>query len=192
MSSQSLPMREFSAEPGVLLCLNLLCAHESAARQSVRTLAEEGARYCIHHARERGWSILHVHSAGARIGDNLTTPIAGLEPLSSEPVFYKHGPSAFSARGLEEAIAELRARTLALIGFALPFDCLATSVVAFERGLRTIIVRDAVGPAAAHAAFVDAGYTHAAFAILGQFSELSNAKSLFPEPGAEDALRLNR
>lgn len=92
-------------------------------------------------ARRRRWPVLHVHrrEADADAG----RPIAGLEPLPTEPVYLRPGASAFSHRGFADAAQSLGG-PIALIGFSLCDSVLATTFAALDRKLAVEILADAV------------------------------------------------
>ncbi len=128
--------------PAALICLDLQRARmkDAVSPASVARTAE-ACRQVLEQARRRRWPILHVHrrepdADGAR-------PILGLEPLPSEPVYMRPGPSAFSHRTFTQAAMALGG-PLALMGFSLSDTVLATAFAAVDRKLPVDILRDAV------------------------------------------------
>lgn len=128
----------------VLVCLDLQRSRlvDAPIRDSAeRTVAS--CRLILDRARARGWPVLHVHR---RDGDpERCRPIPGLEPLPSEPVFYRPGPSAFSHRAFRQT-AHALGGPLALIGFSLNDTVMATAFAAADRDLLVEVVADAVAP----------------------------------------------
>lgn len=126
----------------VLVCLDL--QRSRLADAPLREAAERTADACrdvLDRARTRRWPILHVHRREASA--ERSRPIAGLEPLPSEPIFFRPGPSAFSHRAFRQNAHALGA-PLALIGFSLADTVLATAFAAADRDLAVEVVRDAV------------------------------------------------
>lgn len=103
--------------------------------------ALEACRRVLEQARRRRWPVLHVHRREATL--EAGRPIGGLEPLPSEPIYLRGGPSAFSHRGFCQA-AQAYGGPLALIGFSLCDSVLATAFAAVDRELTVEVVRDAV------------------------------------------------
>ena len=91
--------------------------------------------------RARGWPVLHVHrreatAEGAR-------PIVGLEPLPTEPIYLRRGPSAFSHPAFARRAQGLGG-PLALIGFSMTDAVLATAFAAADLQLPVEVLSDAV------------------------------------------------
>lgn len=126
--------------PVALVCLDLQrgCA-AAASPEAVRTIAT--CHGVIKQARRRRWPILHVHHRAASV--EASRPLSGLEPLPSEPVYLRAGPSAFSHQGFARAAQGLGG-PLALIGFSFCDTVLATAFAAADRKLPVEIVIDAV------------------------------------------------
>lgn len=130
------------APPVALVCLDLQrarLAHAISPASVARTA--EACRQVLLRARRARWPILHVHRResdpdGAR-------PIAGLEPLPSEPIYVRSGPSAFSHPTFSQVALALGG-PLALMGFSLCDSVLATAFAAADRKLPVEILQDAV------------------------------------------------
>ncbi|MGZ6016179.1 MAG: isochorismatase family protein [Phenylobacterium sp.] len=119
------------------MCLDLQRAFLERAG-GAGALCVANCRRVLTHARRSGWSIVHVFSRdGSR-------PIEDLEPLPSEPVFYRPGVSAFSSRDFDELAGASGDARMVVIGFSLTSSCLATALAAYDRSLRPILVEDAV------------------------------------------------
>lgn len=128
--------------PAALVCLDLQRAriNDAISPASVARTAET-CRQVLRRARHARWPILHVHRRepdpdGAR-------PIPGLEPLPSEPIYVRSGPSAFSHPSFAQTALALGG-PLALIGFSLCDSVLATAFGGVERRLPIEILHDAV------------------------------------------------
>lgn len=127
-----------------LVCLDLQRGRLADAPS--RETAERTVLACrrvLTQARARGWPVLHVHRREA--SPEGARPIAGLEPLPLEPIFYCSGPSAFSHRGFRQAARALGG-PLALIGFSMGDSVLATAFAAADRDIPVEVVADAVAP----------------------------------------------
>lgn len=127
--------------PAALVCLDLQRARlTSALSPAAAARAAEACQLVLEQARRRRWPILHVHR---REGADGARPIAGLEPLPSEPVYVRSGPSAFSHPRFTQSALALGG-PLALIGFSLCDSVLATAFAAADRKLPVEILHDAV------------------------------------------------
>jgi nicotinamidase-related amidase len=98
-------------------------------------------RRLLAHARGEGWGVAHVHSRKPHPRD--AAPIEGLQPLTTEPVFYRSGPSAFSNRAFCEMVGS-GAVELVLIGYSMTSALIGTAMIAFEEGLSVLMVEDAI------------------------------------------------
>jgi len=98
-------------------------------------------RRLLAHARHEGWSVAHIHSRKPHPRD--AAPLDGLQPLLSEPVLYRSGPSAFSNRAFCELVEGGKVE-LVLIGYSMTSALIGTAMIAFEEGLSVILVEDAI------------------------------------------------
>jgi nicotinamidase-related amidase len=98
-------------------------------------------RRLLAHARSEGWRVAHIHSRKPQLRD--AAPIDGLQPLLSEPVLYRSGPSAFSNRAFCEMV-EGGAVELVLIGYSMTSALIGTAMIAFDEGLPVMLVEDAI------------------------------------------------
>jgi hypothetical protein len=136
LSGSPVAVSHFACPRAALVCLDLQRnrqggeANAPIVSQCRRILAE---------ARRRHWPVLHVHACS--LAD--PRPIVGLEPLPSEAVFVRRGPSAFSNANFTRAAMALGG-PLALIGFALEDTVLATAFAAADRALPVEVILDAV------------------------------------------------
>jgi nicotinamidase-related amidase len=100
-------------------------------------------------ARSDGWRIVHsqrrrVSTAGwAR--ELFAAPIEELRPLISEPVFLRHGLSAFADAGFAAELGKARGEEVFVMGFSLADTCLATALAGIDADLSITLVEDAVG-----------------------------------------------
>ena len=123
----------------------LVCLDLQRGRQVGSDIAASGALEACHEAliqaRSLRWPVLHVHSR--QYAGEAARSIAGLEPLPSEAVYVRNGPSPFSNRNFTLAVQALGG-PLALIGFGLDDTVLATAFAAADRDLGCQVVSDAV------------------------------------------------
>ena len=113
-----------SPPPAALVCLDLQRARVSGAPAAAAQVTG-ACRRVLEQARARAWPVLHVHrreatAEGAR-------PIVGLEPLPTEPIYLRRGPSAFSHPAFARRAQGLGG-PLALIGFSMTDAVLATAL----------------------------------------------------------------
>ena len=132
-------MSGYAPNAAALVCLDLqrerLSTEGAAATAAV-------CREVLAQARRRRWPVLHVHAQhGAMPPDR---PIPGLEPLPSEAVFVRQGPSAFTNRTFSQT-AQILGGPLVLIGFSMADTVLATAFGAADRDLAVEVIDDAVG-----------------------------------------------
>lgn len=132
-------MNGFRDDSSVLVCLDLQ-RERLTSEGALATVAV--CREVLEQARRRRWPVLHVHSRQPAIPAG--RPIPGLEPLPSEAVFTRQGPSAFTNRTFRQT-AQVLGGPLVLIGFSLTDTVLATAFAAADRDLPVDVVEDAVG-----------------------------------------------
>lgn len=124
--------------PAALICLDLQRGRLSGAADGGAVAA---CQFVLAQARTRRWPVLHVRRREQ--SPDAARPILGLEPLASEPVYVRSGPSAFSSHAFAQA-AQALGGPLALIGFSLRDTVLATAIAAADRNLLVEILVDAV------------------------------------------------
>lgn len=136
-----------AAASRLLICLDLQQASLSGSDGGDCVI---NGRRVLAHAREAGWGVVHVHARNADSEGG--RPIAGLQPLASEPLMYRSGVSAFSSR-IFRWLVKGTVCELVIIGYSMSSSCLATALVAYDYGLRVTLVEDAVAasPVEAHA-----------------------------------------
>lgn len=162
-----------------LLCLNLhreyvtpgrpLHAHGGAA-------AADRTRSLLYVARERRWTVAHVQTRRRALANSemFARPIAGLEPLPSEPLFIIRQRSALAHLDLRARLCAERPPTVYLAGFAFAHEGLATLFDAIDIGLPARVVEDAVASPAIgdrSAAEID----RAALAIAASLSAVADS-----------------
>ena len=132
-------MRDYAPDAAALVCLDLQ-RERLATENAAATVA--ACRAVLDQARRRRWPVLHIHARGG--GGSSHLPIPGLEPLPSEAVFIRQGPSAFTNHTFSQT-AQILGGPLALIGFRLADTVLATAFAAADRNLAVEVIDDAVG-----------------------------------------------
>jgi len=173
-------IRTSEAGPVALVCLGLQRGRLGFGGADRIVVA---CRRVMEGARARGWPVLHVHSRDTPADHG--RPIAGLEPLASEAVFLRPGPSAFSNRAFSQA-AQALGGPLALIGFALSDTILATAFAAADRDLRIDVIADAVAVGRREDPLLRAAL-HAPLEALGPLARLMDSTDLFEESAARFA-----
>lgn len=134
-----------SPPPAALVCLDLQRARlSSSLGPSGATQITVTCRRVLEQARVRGWPVLHVHRREAT--PEGARPIPGLEPLASEPIYLRPGPSAFSHKAFARQVIGLGG-PLALIGFSMVDSVLATAFAAADLKLPVEVLSDAVATA---------------------------------------------
>lgn len=128
-----------SPPPAALVCLDLQRARLTDSPATAPVIAT--CRRVLSQARGRGWPVLHVHRREAT--SEAARPIPGLEPLPSEPVYLRPGPSAFTHPAFARH-AKALGGPLALIGFSLADAVLATAFAAADLQLPVEVLCDAV------------------------------------------------
>jgi len=137
-----------------LLCVDLqrefvalnrpLCARDADA-------VAESCKAVLAGARRANWHVAHIHTrrSGALFGKSsaFTRPIVGLEPWTSEPLFFRSGLSIFSSQEVLALARGAREADFHLIGFSAGGSCLATIFAGFDLGIHLTLVDDAIGAA---------------------------------------------
>ncbi|WP_340646443.1 isochorismatase family protein [Phenylobacterium sp.] len=132
-------MRNYPPDASALVCLDL--QHERLSTEGAAATAAV-CRTVLEQARRRRWPVLHVHARHGAMPEG--RPITGLEPLPSEAVFVRQGPSAFTNRTFSQT-AQILGGPLVLIGFSMADTVLATAFAAADRDLAVEVIDDAVG-----------------------------------------------
>ena len=168
--------------PRLLVCLdaqqaNVPAGDDPTARNVQGRLAN--CRRILDHARKWDWNIVHVYHRRGPDGAQ-SPPIEGLEPRPSEPVISREGVSAFSSRFFRQLVDGAHDAQIILIGFSLASSCLATLFAAYDRGLATLVIDDAVlaTPLAALAADKIESVVNS---IAAPFTEMASTDQLIGE-----------
>lgn len=133
-------MRSLPPMAHALICLDLQRGRQNLSTSTDKDMLAVCQQVLIQ-ARSLRWPVLHIHSR-AQTGPQGRS-IAGLEPLPSEAVYVRTGPSPFSNRNFTQAVQELGG-PLALIGYGLNDTVLATAFGAADRALDCQVLRDAI------------------------------------------------
>jgi nicotinamidase-related amidase len=138
-----------------LVCLDLQRDYVVPGRPRYAAANADVAAVCaevLGFARDEGWRIVHSQlredDAAPWPRDLFHAPIEGLRPLISEPVFFRHGLSAFNNPAFAAELGLARGKEVVLIGFSLADTCLATALAGVDAGLSLVLVEDAVGAGA--------------------------------------------
>jgi nicotinamidase-related amidase len=134
-------------KPGrpTLLCLNLRL--ERLDQQAANTARLSTAAWCLRHARQTGWRVVHAHNHAPRMRGRRSGVIEGLQPLRDEPVHLFLNQSPFDCSALWDAINEGEIGRLYLIGVVHSRAGLAAIASAHERRISVTLIEDAcLGP----------------------------------------------
>ncbi len=134
-----------------LVCLDLVRFAEPLTAEAQARI--DKCRRLLTYARNSDWVMSHVypHTAGRS-----TRPLAGLEPLPSEPVYYRTGASAFSHRVFRRAIKEGPELELVILGLSLSSSSLGTALAAYDHDIAVTLVEDTILADAANASGLEA------------------------------------
>lgn len=100
--------------------------------------------------RAQGLPVLHVHhddpnpKSGFRLGTPGGAPLPCAAPLAGEPIFVKHGSSAFVGTGLEAHLRHAGIERLVIVGAAVNYCVSSTVRMAANLGFAAVLVQDAV------------------------------------------------
>jgi nicotinamidase-related amidase len=153
VSLTSAASRSAMARPW-LLCVDLQREFITPNRPLCAANADSVAEACravLAAARRANWPVAHIHThrPGALFGpaSPFTRPIPGLEPWTSEPLFFRPGLSIFSSPEiLGLALSDPDAEFF-VIGFSASGSCLASLFAGFDMGIHLALVEDAIGAA---------------------------------------------
>lgn len=132
-----------------LVCLDIQRDAAEAADPAVARLALNTGHWLLSQARRGRWPIAHLHRRNPAfcdmegLGD--VGPVAGFEPLPSEPLFIRNGLSAFSSPRFREWAAGAEGDQLIFFGLGSSATWLATALGGPDLGIRPGLVEDAIG-----------------------------------------------
>jgi hypothetical protein len=134
-----------------LVCLDLIqCAEPPMVQAQARI---DKCRRLLTYARTAGWAMSHVYP---RRAGRSTRPLSGLEPLPSEPVYYRTGASAFSNRVFSRTIKEGLDLELVILALSLSSTSLGTALSAYDNDIAVTLIDDTLRPDAANASGLEA------------------------------------
>ncbi len=120
-----------------LLCLDLVRSEEAPDLDEDVRIGR--CRRLLAYARAGGWPISHVYP---RTGGRSPPPIEGLEPLPSEPVYYRSGASAFSNRAFSRAMRDQYEVELVILALSLSPTAVGTALAAHDLDVGVALVGD--------------------------------------------------
>jgi hypothetical protein len=134
-----------------LVCLDLIQCPEPPTVEAQTRI--DKCRRLLTFARSSEWTMSHVypHRSGRS-----TKPLAGLEPLPSEPVYYRTGASAFSNRVFRRTIHEGPDQELVILCLSLSSASLGTAFSAYDHDIAVTLIGDTLRPDAANASGLEA------------------------------------
>jgi len=137
-----------------LLCIDLQREFITPNRPLCAANADGVAETCravLAGARRANWPVAHIHThrPGALFGraSAFTRPIHGLEPWTSEPLFFRSGLSIFSSAEVQALARNEPEAEFFVIGFSASGSCLASLFAGFDMGIHLALVEDAIGAA---------------------------------------------
>ena len=134
-----------------LLCLDLVRAGAVLTREETPRIGK--CRRLLAYARSAGWSVSHVYP---RTAGRSPPPIAGLEPLPSEPVYYRTGASAFSNRVFSRAMRDQYDVELVIAALSLTPTVVGTALAAHDLDVAVALVGDTLSQDAVDTAGIEA------------------------------------
>jgi hypothetical protein len=134
-----------------LVCLDLVQQPEPPPAEAQMRI--DKCRRLLTYARTSDWTMSHVypHTAGRS-----TKPLVGLEPLPSEPVYYRTGASAFSNRVFRRSIKEGPELELVILSLSLSSTSLGTALSAYDHDIAVTLIGDTFRQDAANASGLEA------------------------------------
>ncbi|WP_028914012.1 isochorismatase family protein [Pseudorhodobacter ferrugineus] len=112
--------------------------------------AEAAIAATIALCRAKALRVLHVHhddpnpKSGFRLGTSGGEPMPCALPSVGEPVFVKHGSSAFIGTGLEAYLRDMGVTRLVIVGAAVNYCVASTLRMAANLGFDVVLPQDAV------------------------------------------------
>jgi hypothetical protein len=134
-----------------LLCLDLV--RTVALHSGDEAIRVGRCRRLLTYARSTGWSVSHVYPRSA---GRSPRPIAGLEPLPSEPVYYRTGASAFSNRAFGRAMRDQDDVELVIAALSLSPTAVGTALAAHDLDIAVALIGDTLSQDAIDASGVEA------------------------------------
>ena len=135
-----------------LICLDLQRDYVVPGRPRYSAANADVAATCarvLSLARTEGWRVVHSQFRASVATpwprELFGAPIEGLRPLISEPVYFRHGLSAFTNPGFAAELRGARGDDVFLIGFSLVDTCLATVLAGVDEEISLTLVEDAIG-----------------------------------------------
>jgi hypothetical protein len=133
-----------------LVCLDLVRSDDTSDEQAVRV---GRCRRLLTFARSAGWTVSHVYP---RMSGRSPRPLAGLEPLPSEPVYYRTGVSAFSNRTFSRAMRDQLDAELVIVALSLSPTAVGTGLSAHDQDLSVTLISDTLSQDAVDASGIAA------------------------------------
>jgi Isochorismatase family len=171
----------FHARPGHartarhLVCLDLVRSCEPPTDEAQARI--DKCRRLLTYARSSGWTMSHVFP---HTGGRSTKPLCGLEPLPSEPVYYRTGASAFSNRVFRRSLKEGPELELVILSLTLASTSLGTALSAYDHDIAVTLIEDTIGQDASNASGLEAIET-VARALVAPFVQIRRVDELIDQ-----------
>jgi hypothetical protein len=158
-----------------LVCLDLVRSTGSPTAEAQARI--DRCRRLLTYARTSEWAMSHVYP---RTAGRSTKPLAGLEPLPSEPVYYRTGASAFSNRVFRRAVKEGLDLELVILSLSLSSTALGTALSAYDHDIPVTLIEDTLSPDAANASGLEAIET-VARALVAPFVQVRRVEDMIDQ-----------
>jgi hypothetical protein len=158
-----------------LVCLDLV--QDPGAPDCDDQTRIDKCRRLLAFARCSGWAMSHVYQ---RTASRSTRPLAGLEPLTTEPVYYRAGASAFSNRAFSRSMKDRLDDELVILALSLSSASLGTALSAYDQDIAVTLIGDTLRADAANASGLEAIET-VARALVAPFVQIRRIDDLIDE-----------
>ncbi len=138
-------------------------------------------QWLLSQARRYRWPVAHLHRRSPAFSDHEglgeAGPVAGFEPLPSEPLFVRTGLSAFSSPRFRDWAGAADEEQIVFLGLGSCATWLATALAGPDLGIRPALVEDAVGVAALGAMPAEAA-RRTVFSVTAPYADWTSAAAL--------------
>jgi len=170
-----LSLRSAPAESRHLLCLDLVRGPGAPTGEEEVRIGR--CRRLLAFARASGWVVSHVYPRTAR---RSARPLEGLAPLTSEPVYYRTGASAFSNRAFCRTIRERYDTDLVIMSLTLSSAALGTALSAHDQELAVTLIGDTLKKDPSNAEGLEAIET-VAHALVAPFVQIKATEQMIDQ-----------
>jgi isochorismate hydrolase len=158
-----------------VVCLDLV--RPPGPQEADEESRADRCRRLLSYARATGWGVSHVYQ---RTSGRRPRPIAGLEPLPSEPVYYRTGVSAFSSRAFGRAMRDQFDQQLVIVALSLSPTAVGTALAAHDQDIAVTLIGDTLSRDACDASGIEAIETIAR-ALVAPFVQVRAVSDLIDQ-----------